>query len=269
MMGAQPIPILMYHSVGATESEAYRRLTVSPDTFALHMAALVEQGYHPMTIRNLVAARQSGTVPARAVAVTFDDGLRDFLTGALPILQRYAVPATLFIATRYVGATARWLTEVGEGNRPMLSWNEVREIAAVGIECGAHTHSHPQLDIIGNALAGEEIRTGKKVLEDQLDADVVSFAYPYGYSSRKTRQLVRAAGFASACRVRHALSSADEDLFALSRIIVTDTVTAEDLLDLMAGEGLAVAPPADRLIGTGWRLARRAMLVTQGAPWEA
>jgi len=256
--GSRRLPILMYHSVGVTSSDTYRRWVVTPDRFARHVDFLAGHNYQPIlvsTLASLIASRAA--LPPRPVVITFDDGLRDFLTGAMPILQRHSFFATLFVVTGYVGSTSRWLHPLGEGMRRMLSWKELREVSACGIECGAHTNSHRQLDILPPADAFEEILSSKSILEDRLGRPVEAFAYPHGYASRATRELVREAGFTSACRVRHALSSTGEDLFALSRIVMTNDMDENDLAQLLGGVGLPVAPARERLAATGWRFVRR------------
>ncbi|MGH7870054.1 MAG: polysaccharide deacetylase family protein [Candidatus Dormibacteraceae bacterium] len=85
-------------------------------------------------------------VPEKTVVITFDDGFADFYREALPLLQNYRYTATLYVATGFVGGTSRWLGSCGEGDRPMLTWSTLREIAALGIEIGANTHTHPELD---------------------------------------------------------------------------------------------------------------------------
>lgn len=252
------IPILMYHSVDRRCADAYRRWMVLPEEFQRHMEYLASNSYSPIPISALTSFLQSSKpLPARTVAITFDDGLRDFLTGAVPILQRYNFPATLYAVSGCVGQTSQWLGSVGEGGRAMLNWPELRDISSAGIEIGAHSVSHPQLDILGPAKADAEIRGSKLALEDQLGHAVQSFAYPHGYASRTTRRLVREAGFTSACRVRHALASTAEDVFALSRIIMTSSIGIDELDKMLSGSTLPVAPPSDRLAATGWRMVRR------------
>jgi peptidoglycan/xylan/chitin deacetylase (PgdA/CDA1 family) len=264
------IPILMYHSVDTASTDAYRRWVVSPARFARHMAYLAEHDYRPLSMSRLASLISAGLpAPDRTVAITFDDGLRDFLTGALPVLEREAFPATLYVVTGHVGGTAEWLAPLGEGGRPMLNWMELVEIADRGVECGAHTNSHPQLDILPRALAREEIHLSKRRLEDCLRREIGSFAYPYGYASRTTRDLVRDEGFVSAVRVRHALSSSEEDVFALSRIIVTNDMDESDLGHLLMGHGVPVSPPLDRLTAGCWRLVRRVKNWGTGAPCNA
>jgi peptidoglycan/xylan/chitin deacetylase (PgdA/CDA1 family) len=260
----QAVPILMYHSIDTESAPMFRRWTVSPARFGAHMDWLAKQNYRPMTISGLASLFSSGQrLPARTMAITFDDGLRDFLSAAVPILKRHSFPATLYVATGFIGKTSEWLQPLGEGKRPMLKWSELRTISASGIECGGHTHSHPQLDIMPSAAAFAEIQRSKFDLEDHLGCAVQTFAYPYGYASRTTRRLVQQAGFTSACRVRHALSSAGEDRFALSRIIVTGDTSVGDLQSLLEEGNLPVGPPPDRLVASGWRLARRFMQMAE------
>lgn len=254
----QAIPILVYHSVDTECSNAYRRWMMLPSEFETHMGVLADNGYQPMTISSLAARlRQGVPLPLRAIAITFDDGLSDFMTGALPILRRYGFPATLYVVSGYVGKSSRWLAPLGEGARAMLNWQELRDISEVGIEIGAHSVHHPQLDILTTAKATQEIAGSKRALEDGLGREVPSFAYPHGYFNRTTQDIVRSVGFTSACRVRHALASETEDLFALSRIVMTSAISAGDLQGLISGMALPVAPRAGRVVERGWRAVRR------------
>lgn len=257
-MTPSPIPILLYHSVDTVCADAYRRWMVRPEEFRAHLGALADASYSPITISSLAELiRDRKPIPPRTVAITFDDGLSDFVTGAMPVLEQFGFPATLFVVSGLVGRTSAWLSPLGEGQRPMLDWSDLRQVAATGIEVGAHSVDHPELDILSAGAAFEQIRSSKLALEDGLGRAVRTFAYPHGYSSKRTRALVRRAAFEAACRVRHALSSPDEDPFALSRIVVTSEVGPRTLLDLMEGLRLPIAPPSDRLIGTGWRVVRR------------
>lgn len=250
-------PILLYHSIGTSCAPAYRRWMVTPDRFAQQMAYLADNGFHPVSISQLAAMlRNGGAVPEKAVAVTFDDGLRDFLL-ALPILERFGFAASLFVVTGYVGKTGRWLAPLGEGERPMLLAEELKELAQRRIEIGAHTHTHPQLDVLPRAAATDEITRSKQVLEDLLATRVRAFAYPHGYGSKTTRSIVRRAGFTVACRVAHALTSPHEHPLALSRIVMTNEVEDNQLARMLTGSGLRIAPAVDRPTEFGWRIVRK------------
>ena len=257
------IPILMYHSISCIANPKFKQFAVSPTMFDEQMAYLSEHHYTPLTVTQLIQARtqRSGSLPERPVVITFDDGFADFLTHALPILQKYHFPATLYIATAFINGTSRWLQREGEGDRTMLSWEQVAEVNANAIECGAHTHTHPQLDTLPVFRAREEIETSKKILEDHLGQEVLSFAYPHGYFSQRVQNMVQAAGFRSACAVKYALSSVNDDPFALARLLAVDEMDGEAFAGLLAGDGARPATPAYALYANarkfGWRLVRQ------------
>jgi peptidoglycan/xylan/chitin deacetylase (PgdA/CDA1 family) len=223
------------------------------------MAYLHQRHYTPITVTHLAQAMadRSLHLPDRPVVVTVDDGLADFYTGALPVLAQYGFPATLYVTTGFVGGTSRWLSHAGEGLRPMLTWSHIADVQASGIECGAHSRSHPQLDILSSAAARDEIVHCKSALEQQLGRQVASFAYPHGYHNATVRRLVQEAGYSSACAVKQAMSSTTDDRFALARIIVTDSDDLDGFGPLLAGRGLPVAPVRERVQTRGWRVVRR------------
>ena len=254
----QIVPILMYHSVDFKCDPAYRRWAVSPSIFSHHMSLIAEANCNPITVSQFIEMRNAvEKLPQNAVVITFDDGLQDFLNGAVPILQHYGFAATLYVVAGLVGKASRWLADLGEAERPMLTWQELREVASLGIEIGGHSMTHPKLDILTIRDAAREIQLSKSTLEANLEQAVRSFAYPHGYSTSALRQTVQETGYTSACRVRHALSSSNEDSFALSRIIVEPEMNDATFIALLQGRGLPVAPPTERLITTAWRQVRR------------
>jgi O-antigen biosynthesis protein len=253
-----PVPILLYHGVSTEASPAFRRWVVEPARFAEHVECLVAGGYQPVTVSQLASALcGQATLPDRPVAVTFDDGFADFATGAFPILSRLAIPVSLYITTGYVGAGSRWLEGAGEGDRPMLDWDTIHRLDRGGlVEIGAHGHTHRQLDVLPARELPNEIEESKRRLEVNLGHGVASFAYPHGYSSRRVREAVAAAGFTSACAVKHALSGPGDDRYALARIVVDAGTTVEPLERMVRGDGMRIAP-RDGARVAGWRLVRR------------
>jgi peptidoglycan/xylan/chitin deacetylase (PgdA/CDA1 family) len=254
-----PVPILLYHSIAETVSPRYKRWAVNPTLFAAHMEYLHEQGYRVFTVTQLVQSMTyaPARLPPKAVVITFDDGLGDFYTTALPLLRQYHFPATLYVTTGYVEGVSGWLAPVDEGNRPMLSWRQIAELPSHRIECGAHSHTHLPLDTLPRAQALREIVNSKALLEDKLRQPVLSFAYPHGYYDRSVYQMVQNTGFTSACGVKHAMSSTGDDRFALARIIVAGDTSVNELARLLAGQGLPMAGRRERMRTKVWRLVRR------------
>jgi peptidoglycan/xylan/chitin deacetylase (PgdA/CDA1 family) len=108
-------------------------------------------------------------------------------------------------------------------------------------------------------MAREEIAQSKLMLEDHLGMEIHSFAYPFGYSSPAVRQLVRDAGFTSACAVKHALSSATSDPFALARLMVYADTSVDALATLLnSGRSASLLTTVYRRTRTPvWQVARR------------
>jgi peptidoglycan/xylan/chitin deacetylase (PgdA/CDA1 family) len=257
-MSAERIPVLLYHSVSETCDPRFAEWTVTPALFADHMRHLAESGYRTLTVREMVERVFDRREPfdARSVVITFDDGLADFHTHAWPSLRRHSLTATLYVATGFVGGTSTWLASVGEAERPMLSWSQIEELSQDGVEIGAHSHEHLQLDTLSAARASLEITKSRDALEEVV-GPVASFAYPYGYYRRRLQRQIAEAGFSSACGVREALSSPSDDRFAIARAIVAGGTSVDDLERIIRGDGIEVTPGAHTLRRGVWRVARR------------
>lgn len=98
--------ILGYHRISATKEDVYE-VCVSPENFAKHMEAL-RKYENPISLSQLVQCLKQNSLPPKSVAVTFDDGYVDNLQVAKPILEKYAIPATVFICTGYLGREFWW-----------------------------------------------------------------------------------------------------------------------------------------------------------------
>ncbi|HVU65948.1 MAG TPA: polysaccharide deacetylase family protein [Ktedonobacteraceae bacterium] len=254
-------PILMYHSISDQATPKYSPFAIPPALFARQMEYLHQHNYTPLTVTQFmtIRSRKEQPLPEKPVLLTFDDGLDDFYTGALPVLQQYHFPATLYVVTGYMNGTSRWLQAEGESNRPMLTWEKLAEIQASGVECGGHTQYHPQLDTIPFARARSEIIQCKKTLEDRLGQQIHSFAYPYGYHTTAVKQAVQDAGYTSACAVKYEMCSENTDPFALKRLMVGPTTTIPDLEALLTtGYTSALTSIYKRARTPVWRIVRRA-----------
>jgi peptidoglycan/xylan/chitin deacetylase (PgdA/CDA1 family) len=253
------LPVLLYHSVSAGARPDQHGWITAPDVFAAHMAFLHDEGYTTLTVSKYaeLLAEPMVRAPERTVVITFDDGFADFTEHALPVLQQHGLRSTMYVVTGCVGSTSTWLEPVGEGDRPMLGWSEIEALARAGVEIGAHTHSHPQLDIISRSTAWEEIRRSKGVLEHRLGREILSFAYPFGFHGPRVRALVQRAGFRSACAVKDALSGPGDDPLAIARVIVPGDTGLGTLSELLAGRGRPPAWRGERTSTRAFRVARR------------
>jgi peptidoglycan/xylan/chitin deacetylase (PgdA/CDA1 family) len=215
--------ILMYHQVAVPGSEAEAKYACPPARFARHMRYLRDR----RPVVSLTAVRRhlagEGALPDGAVVVTFDDGFRNNYTDALPILRRYEIPATLFFTAGLAGETNRWMAGGDFPERPMVTWDEVREMAGAGVEIGAHTLTHPRLTDLSAAEAAAEVAGARQLIEAKIEAPVASFAYPYGLFDDSVAEAVAAAGYHLACTTRPGFNRPGIDPLRLRRIEVFGT----------------------------------------------
>lgn len=180
--------VLMYHSVGPCAEDPYQ-VTVSPRRFAAQMGRLARLGITGCSMRELV----DGTAGGRRVGLTFDDGYRDFVAEALPVLRRHGFTATVFVLAGRLGGDNGW--EDGGPRKPLLSAAEVREVAAAGMEIGSHGLRHLELPAVPSRTLRSEVADSREVLTDLVGAPVTGFCYPYGAVAEREVAAVRAAGY--------------------------------------------------------------------------
>lgn len=244
------VPILMYHSVAEHPSSETRRLSVTPDSLEEQVAFLVEHGFTGLTFSDLADAFETGRrLPKRPVVLTFDDGYADFASDALPILGRHDFPATVFVTTGWMADAGP--NAAGRSLDKMLTRTQVRELAAAGIEIGAHTHSHPELDQLPDVMLRRELGESRVLLEDCIGASVRALAYPFGYSTRRVRIATRSIGFRCAAAVRNIRATSSDDLFMLPRLTIRRSTTPTIFAAIMAGADDRVFR-RDRLLTAGW-----------------
>jgi len=155
--------------------------TVPTAIFAEQMAFLGELGYTPVSLDLVRAHYLEGTpLPQGAVLITFDDGYRDNLLNALPVLQRHGYPAVIFVPIGFL-----------DGNRPLpheealralgvhnetISWDELAELEAGGIRVESHGIGHRPVSELEPAEATREIALSKLRLEERLGRTVDAYA---------------------------------------------------------------------------------------------
>jgi len=219
--GSRAVPILMYHQVSAAPMRAFARYTVTSRTFAAQMRWLSLAGYEPITLDRLLEHRRTGAVlPSRPVVITFDDGFRDLVHHAVPVLSRHGFTATFFLVAGLMGRMGRWLREEIGTEMPLMNWTEARELEAAGFQCGAHTMTHPRLAALPAAACAAELAESRSRLENELGHEVRHLAYPFGSFDMRVREIAADAGYASGCSTAPGLSRAGDDPLALPRITV-------------------------------------------------
>ncbi|MEV7137373.1 polysaccharide deacetylase family protein [Streptomyces tauricus] len=256
------VPILMYHAVSKAPNDATRTLSVTPEAFAEQMALLRTSGYTPVNTAALARSwRDTTPLPGRPVLITFDDGYEGVHRHALPVLARHGFAATLFVSTGWL----RGEYDTGGGLDVMLDWDQVRELASSDVEIGGHSHTHPQLDQLADGALRSELRHCREIIADELGVLPASFAYPYGYSSRRVRRAVREAGFTQSLAVGNALARRRQGPYALRRVTVRRSTGIEEFERLVEGRAIARTFARDRALTKGYAMVRRARQVRRKA----
>jgi peptidoglycan/xylan/chitin deacetylase (PgdA/CDA1 family) len=258
-----PVPILLYHAITSDPPGWIAPFTVSPATFASHLDAVAASGRQPLTVSQYVdGLRGAASLPPRPVLITFDDGFADFASNALPALAARQLPGTLYVTT---GALADRRYECVLPRADMLRSTDLAGLAAAGVEIGAHSHTHRQLDLLPAAQVRAELAASGDLLAQILGHRIRSFAYPHSYWRAGVRRLVAAAGFDSACAVGDALSSASDHPLSLTRLTVRAGTPATTVASWLSGSGVGVLPRSRRVLAFGWRQYRRLQQVRRPA----
>jgi peptidoglycan/xylan/chitin deacetylase (PgdA/CDA1 family) len=259
-MGAR-IPVLLYHAVMDDPPPWIAPFTVRPRQFLAQLDAIRDSGRTALTATGLTEALGGrAPLPERPIVVTVDDGFADLPGFTAPALAERGLTGTAYLTTGALARDPGCLLPPA----PMMTLRQVKEVADCGLEIGAHTVTHPQLDTLSAGRVLRELQTPKAVLEDLLGEPVPAFAYPHGYNSPAVRRLVRAAGYSSATAVRNALSSTRDDPFRIARLMLKSTDTTAELAFWLEGLGAPVAPCPDRLRTVGWRVYRRSLALLRG-----
>ena len=207
--------ILMYHSVGekTTALDGYGpKLSVSRDAFQKQMRFLSEWGYRVISLEEFIERIKAGKkIPARTVAITFDDGLKNNFTDAYPILKEYGFPATIFVITDSVE------------KEKFLTWNDISIMQENNISMGSHTASHAWLPDLDEMGLFAELLGSKAMLENRTGKSVKTLSYPLGGFNDKVKDAARKLGYIGAVATNPGPAYPARDPYALKRIRISMT----------------------------------------------
>jgi len=246
MPGPSSTVYLMYHELElpgralCDPDPGYVRYVVSATDFADQMNWLKVAGWSGLSVEEALGRSRPHTV-----AITFDDGYEDNHSYALPILMRYAVPATFFITAGFVERDPdvmrrfhHFLSSRDDEVTP-LDWAQVRELRSAGMAIGSHTYSHPNLARLSSVELDKELRVSKTVISTHLEENVDLFAYPFGkpkvHFTAETVSAVHAAGYRVAAAVMYRGLRASDSLLRIPRLFA-DGDTLDKLRAKVTGD---------------------------------
>lgn len=204
--------VLTYHSIDDTGSP----ISVSPEQFSAHMRFLTTDAVRVVPLAQLMTEKASD---GPSVAITFDDGFKNFESVAVPQLVDSGLPSTLFVVTGGVGGTNAWgdVEESGIPTLPLLDWDGLGRVRDAGVELGAHTRTHPHLTECSSESLFDELDHPISELRQRLDMTPTALAYPYGNHDEATVTAARAR-YEFAVTTRLATVEPKEDPLAIPRL---------------------------------------------------
>ncbi len=212
--------ILMYHRIADLDN--YDQLTVGVENFENQMAWL-SSNRKVFSLSDVVERISKGKPDTNLIAVTFDDGYLDNLEYALPILEKYQIPATIFITSDFAAQRKSHPRYQNESKRLHLNWQEVKKLSNHPlITIGSHTITHPMLSEQSDNDALVEVSGSKSEIEASLAMGVRHFCYPSGNFTEREETYVQQCGYISAVTVKPGMNTNKSNLYALRRTEVTD-----------------------------------------------
>jgi peptidoglycan/xylan/chitin deacetylase (PgdA/CDA1 family) len=233
---------LCYHSI---HDHGPEWLSVAPSTFAEQLEVLSARGWRSGTESDLRALAEGGSTGSPMAFLTFDDGYADNYTNALPLLQDHGLSAMFFVLPSHLdaGDPLDW-PEVAEDRRRhpdvmrSLTWGQVEEMAAAGMEFGSHGLNHRHLPELPDEELRQELLDSRRQIAGRLGSCSM-LAYPFGHWDSRVAAAARDAGYAFAFTLPRA-HQGDVGPLSIPRISV-------DFRDRARRFGLKLRPIARRL----------------------
>jgi len=234
----RPVPVIAYHHVNENKGDM---ITVTPEVFERQMRYLSDSGYRTLRAGELLAYINGGlSLDEKSVMITFDDGWLDNYIYAFPILRKYNINATIFLATDWIDKASEnavdlnavipghkesfSLVEQGEGHKVLLTWEFAEEMVGSGlVEFHSHTKSHRKCHELSSDELKEELSESKGVMEERFGRPCTSLCWPSGRNNALSMKIARENGYNLLFTTRHGIVEKGSDPLSIDRIAVRDS----------------------------------------------
>jgi peptidoglycan/xylan/chitin deacetylase (PgdA/CDA1 family) len=205
------IPIFTYHYVEiVTDKNDFirKQLSITPRTFERQLIEIKNKCYTPIFVKDIPFLLRGTNNITKPVALTFDDGYRDFYTDVYPLLKKYNAKATIYLVSSFIGA-----------NNNYMDKQQINEILKSGlVDIGDHTLHHVDLTKLTQEQLTGEINLSKEILENMYGIKVYTFAYPYGFYNKSIVKILEETGFSTGVSEVKGTIQNKDNLYFLSRI---------------------------------------------------
>jgi peptidoglycan/xylan/chitin deacetylase (PgdA/CDA1 family) len=207
--------ILAYHAV----DEGPPPLFVSPRLFREHVGCIIASGAEVLSLDQVADGLESGGLPARWVALTFDDGYRSVVRHAAPILAEHSLPATAFCLAGRLGGDNAWPGQpAAVPRRPLATAAELAELPADAWAIGSHGFDHVSLDDASEKTTMREVVDSRARLEAEVGTPVDWFAPPHGISPAGRPAALLASTYRGCCALGTRPAGPGDSRHALPRV---------------------------------------------------
>jgi peptidoglycan/xylan/chitin deacetylase (PgdA/CDA1 family) len=218
----------MYHSVEKEVTEhgrPYYCTEISQTMFQNQMEFLFKNGYRIYSLRDVPGVFSgNGRSDAKRVAITFDDGYSNFYDYALPILNKYSVPVTVYIPSGLVHKPP----SIFEG-KELMTWDQILEcVQNPFIEIGSHSLNHGKLVDCSSDCLNVELMQSKKIIENIIKKEVTTFSYPFRFPDENKKFisslciLLKNNGYTTAVTTRIGCVKKNDNVLLMKRIPVNE-----------------------------------------------
>src|SRR3989338_1424017 len=197
---------LMYHSIGNND----HNFMVRPEDFERQIKYLKDHNFKFLKLQDIAQVLEGVPVFEKGVAITFDDGYKDFFDIALPILKKYDVSSVLFVH-------ADRKSDNLENELNLMSWEDIKRTKESGVEIGSHTYSHPNLKELTEEEIKFEIDKSEEVFQDKLGEIPKTIAYPGGKFTEKIIDAFKKRGYELGFTIDRGLLKKRENPFRIKR----------------------------------------------------
>jgi peptidoglycan/xylan/chitin deacetylase (PgdA/CDA1 family)/UDP-N-acetylglucosamine:LPS N-acetylglucosamine transferase len=218
------IPVLMYHKIPDAPLATKHQIFVTKENFEKHLAYFKARDFTPITFldyQDFASGRRPlAGFPRRPIILTFDDGYIDNYTNLLPLMQQYGYRGVLYLLGDFNIRYNKWDADFDptEPRADIMDRAQKQAFVAAGWEIGAHTMTHAKLPELPTAAALAEMQDSKAALEEALNTEIISFAYPYGALNEEVKVFAQHAGFTYAVATDTGGMHLEDDRIQIFRI---------------------------------------------------
>ena len=203
--------ILVFHKL--TNRLTYGSTNYSPSRLFKMLERIQDDGYQFVSLGNAVA-----NPGRRDIAITFDDGYAHLIDTLPPLMEKFDFKPTVFVPTAFMGKNNSWDYSSVINSERHLNRSEIRELVALGVEFGSHSHNHVDLTGCDSSRLRYELLTSKEVLEEVTYTGITSISYPFGRINSKVANMAKEMGYQTGFTM--SFPAATDSSFTLGRVAV-------------------------------------------------